>query len=159
VRLFRKYASQVFTFKQRPLRLVFAKKFCQKNNQSDRDDVNVKFQNGESIEINKDSDSVNLSQIQGTRSSASGYMVASFTCKKCETKNTKKFSKQTYQEGIVLIQCDGCKGLHLIADNLGWFEDENTNIEQILKSKGVEYTKRTAVDEIQFKTKKKRIGL
>jgi protein import protein ZIM17 len=68
-------------------------------------------------------------------------MVASFVCKKCETRNTKKFSKKSYQEGIVLIQCDGCQSLHLIADNLGWFEDSNVNIEDLMKRKGEELKK------------------
>ncbi|XP_066581999.1 DNL-type zinc finger protein-like [Prorops nasuta] len=63
----------------------------------------------------------------------------SFTCKKCNTRNHKTFSKQAYEEGIVIIRCDGCKNNHLIADNLGWFTDyprEKVNIEYLLKLKG-----------------------
>ena len=86
---------------------------------------------------------INLNDIKGTRTSDSGYLVLSFTCKKCETKNTKKFSKKSYTEGIVLIQCDCCKVLHLIADNLGWFEDESVNIEDLMKRKGEEIKKIT----------------
>jgi protein import protein ZIM17 len=82
-----------------------------------------------------------VNNIQGTRSSDSGYLVASFVCKKCETRNTKKFSKKSYTEGIVIIRCDGCKNLHLIADNLGWFEDSNVNIEDLMKRKGEEVKK------------------
>ena len=38
--------------------------------------------------------------------------------------------------GVVLIRCEGCDNLHLIADNLGWFRDENVNIEQLMKEQG-----------------------
>lgn len=68
-------------------------------------------------------------------------MVASFVCKKCETRNTKKFSKRSYKEGIVIIRCDGCQNLHLIADNLGWFEDTSVNIEDLMRRKGEEIRK------------------
>ena len=36
----------------------------------------------------------------------------------------------------MLIRCEGCDNLHLIADNLGWFRDENVNIEQLMKEGG-----------------------
>ena len=51
------------------------------------------------------------------------------------------FTKRSYHYGIVLIKCDGCQGIHLIADNLGWFDETSINIEDILKSKGEEYKK------------------
>ena len=35
------------------------------------------------------------------------------------------FSKHSYEKGVVIIQCDGCKGNHLIADNFGWFDEMN----------------------------------
>lgn len=86
-----------------------------------------------------------MNSIPGTRVAEGGYMVASFVCKKCDTRNTKKFSKLSYQKGIVLIQCEGCKGYHLIADNLGWFEDTDVNIEEMMKRKG-EDVKRITCD-------------
>jgi protein import protein ZIM17 len=55
------------------------------------------------------------------------------------------FTKRAYHHGIVLIKCDGCQNFHLIADNLGWFEDSSTNVEDILKSRNEEY-KRFTVD-------------
>lgn len=57
---------------------------------------------------------------------------------------TRMFTKHAYHKGIVLIQCDRCKGNHLIADNIGWFKDNKNkpeNIEEILKEKKEKYTK------------------
>lgn len=61
-----------------------------------------------------------------------------FTCNKCDTKQSKFFTKKAYHQGVVLIRCDGCHGVHLISDNLGWYGDDSTNIEEIMKKKGQE---------------------
>jgi protein import protein ZIM17 len=59
-----------------------------------------------------------------------------FTCNICKNKQARTFSKYAYTKGVVLIRCEGCDSLHLIADNLGWFRDQRVNIEQIMKEKG-----------------------
>ncbi len=51
------------------------------------------------------------------------------------------FTKRSYHNGIVLIKCEGCDGVHLIADNLGWFEDTSINVEDIIKRRGEDYRK------------------
>ncbi|KAI3384313.1 hypothetical protein SNEBB_005069 [Seison nebaliae] len=62
-----------------------------------------------------------------------------FTCKVCNERNKKTFSKHSYEKGVVIIRCEGCSNLHLIADNLQWFSDidqNSNNIEKILEKKG-----------------------
>ena len=67
-------------------------------------------------------------------------MALVFECRVCQTQAIKQFSKQSYEEGVVLIECPGCKNKHVIADNLGWFFDmgENNNIEKQMKAEGQE---------------------
>ncbi|CAK9807904.1 DNL-type zinc finger protein [Anthophora quadrimaculata] len=67
-----------------------------------------------------------------------GKMKVMFTCKKCNYRNGKIISKIAYEKGLVIIRCDGCKNNHLIADNLGWFEDlkNKNNIEKLLAARG-----------------------
>ena len=56
-----------------------------------------------------------------------GELMLAFTCCKCNTRAVKRFSKHSYAHGIVIVQCPGCSGHHLIADNLGWFSDAQKN--------------------------------
>lgn len=46
-----------------------------------------------------------------------------FRCKVCDHTLQKTFTRQSYEQGVVIIRCDSCSNLHLIADNLGWFKD------------------------------------
>lgn len=45
------------------------------------------------------------------------------------------FSKKSYETGVVIVTCPGCKGNHLIADRLGWF-GEPGSIEDYLSAQG-----------------------
>ena len=86
--------------------------------------------------------------ILGIKSPNNENYLIQFTCKICNTKMTRIFTKHAYHNGIVIIKCDGCKGNHLIADNLGWFSEANNkkddkfNIETILKNLNQNYIKK-----------------
>lgn len=76
-----------------------------------------------------------------------------FTCNKCETKQARTFSKDSYTKGVVLLRCGGCDNLHLIADNLGWFRDQKTNIEDLMKEKGDKVITNADDNSIEFNLK------
>lgn len=77
------------------------------------------------------------------------------TCSVCKTKQTKIFTKRAYQEGVVLVRCEGCPTVHLVADNLGWCTEEVTNLETMAKAKGDEIKKLTVDAETREVFKKK----
>jgi len=88
-----------------------------------------------------------LSSEQQTITSTARLMIA-FTCKCCSHRSYKSISKQAYYYGVVIIECEGCKQRHLIADHLGYFDTTKKpqgNIENILKLKGEKVTKRTII--------------
>lgn len=80
-------------------------------------------------------------EVKGGQYGTGGQYMMLFTCNHCEAKNSKKFNKKAYHDGVVLIRCDGCDKLHLIADNLGWFRDQKTNIETLAKESGTNFVK------------------
>lgn len=64
-------------------------------------------------------------------------LVMVYTCKVCDTRSAKKISKQGYEKGVVVIRCPSCDSMHLIADNLGIFEDGGDwNIQKFMESRG-----------------------
>jgi len=95
----------------------------------------------------------NQDEIKGNRRGQEGLLLMAFTCSKCETKQAKTFSKQSYTKGVILIRCDGCDSLHLIADNLGWFEDSSVNIQDIMREKGEQVTTNITDSGIEFEVK------
>ncbi|KAL0482415.1 hypothetical protein AKO1_013057 [Acrasis kona] len=45
-----------------------------------------------------------------------------YTCKKCSTRSIAEFEKSSYERGVVIVTCPGCKNNHLVADHLGYFD-------------------------------------
>ncbi|KAF9219739.1 zf-DNL-domain-containing protein [Gyrodon lividus] len=80
-------------------------------------------------------------------------LAIAFTCTAdgCNHRSAHSFTKRSYERGIVIIQCPSCKNRrHLIADNLGWFEDGTEDgrlrtIEDILRVRG-EHVRKGKVD-------------
>lgn len=93
-------------------------------------------------------------------------MAIAFTCTvpKCGHRQAHMFSKRSYEKGIVIVTCSGCKNRcvmrgmtfvvrstdtgprHLIADHLGWFDNltgdgANVTIEKLAKAHGVPVTR------------------
>lgn len=67
-------------------------------------------------------------------------MMIAFTCTVCDTRSARLFSKKSYTDGVVIIRCPGCDSNHLIADRLGWFDDESIDIQTIMAEKGESIT-------------------
>lgn len=67
-------------------------------------------------------------------------MAIVFTCKVCDTRSAKQFTEQAYNHGVVIVKCPECLNQHLIADRLGFFEDDNWDIETAMKASGEKFT-------------------
>ena len=93
-----------------------------------------------------------LNGIKGIKDANKENYFIRFTCKICDNKMERLFSKHAYEKGIVLIKCNKCKNIHLIADNIGWFNDGygKRNIEDILKEKKEKYEKKEIKGIIQL---------
>ena len=89
-------------------------------------------------------------EIKGTTRGQDGLLLMAYTCGKCEQKQARTFSRHSYEQGVVLIRCESCDSLHLIADNLGWFEDDKVNIQQIMDRKGENVTTNITQDGIEI---------
>ena len=76
-----------------------------------------------------------------------------YTCGKCGTKQARTFSKSSYEKGVVLLRCENCDSLHLIADNLGWFRDESVNIEDLMREKGETVVTNLNQESLEFMEK------
>lgn len=80
------------------------------------------------------------SHIPGVKQGGEKFVML-FTCSVCDTRSAKVISKTAYTSGVVLAKCPGCDNNHLIADHLGWFEDDSVDVESLMAAKGQSVTK------------------
>lgn len=69
-----------------------------------------------------------LDQVPGVKAEDGQMYILSFRCTKCEVTSIRSFTKHAYHKGVVLVRCGGCQNIHLVSDNLGWFEDHPVNV-------------------------------
>ena len=60
-----------------------------------------------------------------------------YTCKVCETRQTRTFSKNSYHKGTVIIRCEGCQNLHLISDHLNYFGDKEVTLDDLIEKENL----------------------
>lgn len=93
-----------------------------------------------------------------------------FTCGVCDTRAAKGFSRQAYENGVVIVRCPSCQNQHLVADHHGWFGEKGT-IEDFLMEKGEGVAKGSAdlpghehdgtweIDEVELKQWMEKSGI
>ncbi|CAI5732726.1 unnamed protein product [Hyaloperonospora brassicae] len=101
-------------------------------NTADHHDVAISSNN---MSGSTDSAAADWSGAPGIETSGDKFVMV-YTCSVCETRSAKTISKHAYYNGVVLVRCPGCENLHLVADRLGWFEDESADVESLLAQKG-----------------------
>ena len=90
-----------------------------------------------------------LEDLPGVKTEGEKYVII-YTCKVCDHRSGQKISKQGYHNGAVVVRCPNCANLHLIADNLGIFEDKGWNVEQFMKEKGENFNTIRTDDILEF---------
>jgi len=83
------------------------------------------------------------SQKEVTFETAEPRLSLTFTCTvtDCGTRSSHQFTRRSYEKGIVIVECPGCKNRHLIADHLGWFKESTEDgklrtVEDLMRAKG-----------------------
>jgi len=59
-----------------------------------------------------------------------------YTCRVCESRSARRVSRAAYERGSVLLRCPGCKGLHVLSDHLGYFDDAAVDAAKLLEARG-----------------------
>lgn len=75
-------------------------------------------------------------RVQGVPAHSAGNYLFAYTCAPCGERQTRSLSKRAYHHGVVVLRCQGCERLHLVADNLGWFGEGTTSAEALAERAG-----------------------
>ena len=67
---------------------------------------------------------------------APALMVVVYTCRVCESRSARRVSRAAYERGSVLLRCPGCRGLHVLSDHLGYFDDGAVDAAALLERRG-----------------------
>jgi protein import protein ZIM17 len=90
----------------------------------------------EEIEMLKTDGAISImDKVPGVKAENGELYVLSFTCNQCQTRSIRSFTKHAYHKGVVMVRCGGCEGIHLVADNIGWFDDKPINVETMHEGK------------------------
>lgn len=92
-------------------------------------------ENKNGMKKEKDKTNMETTSIPGVESPGDKFTLM-YTCTVCDTRAAKIISKQAYSTGVVLVRCPGCQNLHLIADRMGWFEDDSWDVQKLLNEHG-----------------------
>lgn len=92
---------------------------------------------GDTSERLGENPSIAFNDVPGVKTKGEKFVLV-YTCTVCDTRSAKKISKQGYKKGVVVVKCPGCNSQHLIADNLGIFEDPGWDLESAVKHKSSE---------------------
>lgn len=75
--------------------------------------------------LNAGDSNATLSVASGSLGQIKPKLALKYKCNICGHQNSHTFSKESYESGVVIVQCQGCNSHHLVADNLGWFADKD----------------------------------
>lgn len=87
------------------------------------------------------------SRFPGSQAGHGRKLALVYTCAVCNTRSVKQFTAHAYENGVVLVRCPGCQNLHLIADRMGYFDDQPFDLETVRKIQGENANIKTAVNE------------